>query len=338
MSIVLTGGGTGGHLAIVESIKEQLKGEQLVYVGSSRGQDKKWFQGDESFVDSYFLDTKGVANQGIFGKLASIGWLMRSIWRAFKILGKHNTKVVFCVGGFSAAPASIAAILRGIPLVIHEQNAHIGLLNRLLKPFAARFLSSYHSPTEAIAYPVKEIYFKQARVRKEIHAVIFLGGSGGAKAINELALELAPYLNSKGISIIHQAGDKNTQEVQEAYRSLGIEAEVFGFTKELPRYIAMADLAIARGGASTLWELCASGLPAVFIPYPYAAGDHQYHNAKYLADKNLAWVIRQDEVTPQALKEIIANPSLEEKSQQLIDTIEPNGSVAIARILQEYSQ
>lgn len=336
MSIALTGGGTGGHLAIVESVKDTLAFDNLIYIGSSYGQDQKWFQGDRGFEATYFLDSKGVANQSIFGKIASIGWLLKSIFEAYKILGKHNTKVVFCVGGFSAAPASIAAILRRIPLVIHEQNAHIGLLNRILRPFAAHFLSSYSWASQVVSYPVKDIYFKQARVRDEIKKVIFLGGSSGAKAINELALEVAPYLQSHGISIIHQAGEKNKAQIQEAYLKLDIDAEVFGFTRDLPSYIQSADLAIARSGASTLWELCASGLPAVFIPYPYAAGDHQYHNAKFLADKNVAWVIRQEALKSQTIIDIIANSGLKEKSRELLATINQDGSETIATILRGY--
>ncbi len=334
MSIVMTGGGTGGHLVIIKAVKEELRGEELVYIGSTKGQDQKWFGEDGDFAAKYFLDTRGVVNQGIIGKFRSLFMLLKATLEASSLLKKHDAKAVFCVGGFSAAPTSLAAILRRIPLVIHEQNAAIGSLNRLLRPFARAFISSYIEESPVSSYPIKKIFFEERRLRDKVTTVIFLGGSQGAKAINDLAISLAPLLREKGISIIHQSGEKDYERVQNAYESMGIEAELFPFTSDPAGYMRRADLAIARAGASTLWELSAMGLPAVYIPYPYAAGDHQYYNAKFLVDNGLGWMMREGEIDMEKVLGII-DGSVGQQSRGLIGSVKSDGAGEIALLLRE---
>jgi len=332
MSIVMTGGGTGGHLTIIKAVKEQLKDETLVYIGSTKGQDKAWFENDKQFESTYFLETQGVVNQGILGKIKSIFMLIKATFKARKILKEKKAKVVFCVGGFSAAPTSFASKMLNIPLVIHEQNAAIGSLNRLLRSYSTAFISSYEKDSPIKAYPIKEEFFKKSRIREEIKTIIFLGGSQGAVAINRLALSLASTLKSKNIKIIHQAGERNIENVKKEYKALGIDAEVFGFTTELSNYMEQADFAIARSGASTLWELSAIACPTLFIPYPYAAGDHQFYNAKFLVDQNVAWIMRESELDVEKVIKIL-DTNLKEKSEKLQTMIEKDGALQIAKLL-----
>ncbi len=336
MSIVMTGGGTGGHLAIIKAVKEHLKDEELIYIGSTQGQDKQWFEADDDFQDKYFFETRGVVNQGGLGKVKSLFMMFKATLQAIKLLKKHQVKVVFSVGGFSSAATAFAAKVLRIPLVIHEQNAALGSLNKLLKPYATEFISSYLEESPIKAYPIKEIFFENARMRHEVKTIIFLGGSQGAKAINALALEIAMELQEKGIKIIHQAGEKNLDDIKAAYDDLGIKADVFGFTTKLAEYMNEADIAIARAGASTLWELSATALPTLFIPYPYAASDHQYYNAQFLVEKDLAWLMREDEIDKEKVLALIDN-DLEDKSQGLIDIVEKEGSKKIAHLLQNFS-
>ena len=332
MSIIMTGGGTGGHLAIIKAVKEHLKGEALVYIGSSKGQDKQWFEEDDDFSHKYFFDTRGVVNQGALGKVKSLFMMGSAMVKAIKLIRKHKAKVVFSVGGFSAAPMAFAAKLTRTPLVIHEQNAALGSLNKLLKPYATHFISSYLEESMIKAYPIKEIFFDNAHVRTEVKTIIFLGGSQGARAINTLALEMAPQLKEKGIKIIHQAGVNNIEEVEKEYAFLGLEAEVFGFTTKLAAYMNEADFAVARSGASTLWELSATALPTLYIPYPYAAKDHQYYNAQFLVEKNLAWFMREGEIAiPKVLS--LLDENIEKMSQGLMDIVEKEGSQKIAKLL-----
>ena len=332
MSIVMTGGGTGGHLTIIKAVKEQLKDETLVYIGSTKGQDKAWFENDKQFESTYFLETQGVVNQGILGKIKSIFMLIKATFKAKKILKEKKAKVVFCVGGFSAAPTSFASKMLNIPLVIHEQNAAIGSLNRLLRSYSTAFISSYEKDSPIKAYPIKEEFFKKSRIREEIKTIIFLGGSQGAVAINRLALSLASTLKSKNIKIIHQAGERNIENVKKEYKALGIDAEVFGFTTELSNYMEQADFAIARSGASTLWELSAIACPTLFIPYPYAAGDHQFYNAKFLVDQNVAWIMRESELDVEKVIKLL-DENLKEKSEKLQSMIEKDGALQIAKLL-----
>ena len=332
MSIVMTGGGTGGHLAIIKAVKEHLKDEELVYIGSTKGQDKQWFEHDDDFAYTYFFETRGVVNQGALGKVKSLFMMFKATMKAIKLLRKHKAKVVFSVGGFSAASTAFAAKILRIPLVIHEQNAALGSLNKLLKPYATAFISSYLEESPIKAYPIKQVFFENARIRDKVQTIIFLGGSQGAKAINTLALQIAPKLKERGIKIIHQAGQNNIDEVQKAYDDLGIEAEVFGFTDKLADYMNEADFACARSGASTLWELSATAVPTLYIPYPYAASDHQFHNAQFLVEKDLAWIMRENEIATENVLELL-DENLSDKSRGLMEIVEKNGSEKIAKLL-----
>lgn len=339
MAIVMTGGGTGGHLAIIRAVKEELKNEKIIYIGSTSGQDKGWFGQDSDFEKKYFLQTRGVVNQGILGKIKSLWMLSRAVVISYKIIKQENIKVVFCVGGFSAAPASIASIFARVPLVIHEQNAIIGSLNRRLMKYAKVFISSYVENSPIKSYPIKKEFFEMARTRKNVKTILFLGGSQGSLSINNIALSLASWLKEEDIKIIHQAGEKNIENVKAKYKEIGIEADVFGFANNMPQIMAKADIAVARSGASTLWELSANNLPTIFVPYPYAAGDHQFYNAKFLVDQDLAFIFRENKVDLEEIKRIIKdNKSLEIKSKSLKKVIDKNGSKQIADLISQLSK
>ena len=321
MKLCITGGRTGGHLMIAEALAEAAvsEGHEVIFIGSTSGQDKKYFEKNSPFSHVYFLQTTGVVNQKGIGKLKALYKVVRAFVRARKILKKHKIQATYSVGGFSAAPAAFGTLSLFIPLFIHEQNAVQGRLNSLLKKYAKRFISAYDETSPIQGYPVKEIFYKNARVREKLETVVFLGGSQGAKAINELALSVAHKLQKMNIKIIHQAGERNFEEVKAAYKELGVAVELYGFTKNLPELISRADLAVSRAGASTLWELTANGCPALFIPYPYAAGDHQYYNAQFIVKNSLGWCAREDENLKSVLIKVIKHPDLKQKSEKLLD-------------------
>ncbi len=338
MSIAISGGGTGGHLAIVRAVKNELKKKRddLIYIGSKKGQDRRWFENDLDFQKRYFLDSKGVVDKRGFKRVAALIDLLGEVKRAINILKSNRVEVLFSVGGYSAAPAAIGAIILGIPLIIHEQNARIGNLNKILKPFAKEFISSYLKESKIKSYPVDSIFFDLARVRKRVDNILFLGGSQGAVAINKIALELAPILKERGISIFHQAGERNIEYVKKEYKKMGIEAEVFSFRDDIAYIMSKADFAIARAGASTLWELVANALPTIFIPYPYAAGDHQYYNALFLVENNLAWLFREDEIDINEILKIIEKDHTP-ISSSLMKIVDKNGAKDIAELILSYS-
>ena len=329
--IAITGGGTGGHLAIAKAVCEAYNEKEIrpLYIGSTNGQDKAWFEGHPGFSKTLFLQTKGVVNQRFIGKIFSLFNILK---HAFSLIGyfkEHNVTKVFSVGGYSAAPAAIAAVLLRIPLYIHEQNAAIGRLNKLLRPFAKTFFSSYDAYSPIKDYPVSSRFFEARRERTELKTILFLGGSQGARFINELAIHLAPSLQQKGIHIIHQCGSADFEGIAEFYKDYSITADLFDFSKELHVKMKEADFAISRSGAGSLWELTAAGIPAFYIPYPYAASDHQYYNAKTLADKDLAFVSRQGHITPENLLILLENIDIKTLSKNLHHAISPNGAMRL---------
>ncbi len=334
--IAITGGGTGGHLAIAKALKDELnlRGIKPIFVGSNNGQDKAWFENDEGFCKKIFLDSKGVVNKKGFAKLITIAGVLKNIISCIKLINKEGITKVISVGGYSAAPLVLAAIISKKELYIHEQNAIKGALNKISSPFAKAVFSSFDDKSPIKDYPVSKICFELARDRDGVQTIIFLGGSQGAAKINELAIELAPTLKQKGISIIHQTGAKNYEVIKAKYEELGIEADIFGFSKELHQKIAKADFAVARSGAGTLFELAAHRVPAFFIPYPYAAGNHQEFNAKYLADRGTAFYKTQNEVKAMDILEIIEDKNkIISASNALKSVIKHDGAAHIVEFI-----
>jgi UDP-N-acetylglucosamine--N-acetylmuramyl-(pentapeptide) pyrophosphoryl-undecaprenol N-acetylglucosamine transferase len=319
MKLCITGGGTGGHLMIAQALVESAitKGHEVIFIGSINGQDRKYFEQDSAFSNVYFLDTTGVVNQKGLSKLKALYKIFKAFLNSRAILKKHSIDATYSVGGFSSAPASFASLSMSIPLFIHEQNAVTGRLNSLLKPYAARFISAYDKNSPIKGYPVGESFIKSARIRKELKTIIFLGGSHGATSINDLALSVCEELKNRNIRIIHQAGESDFERVKKEYEKLGAEVELYGFTKELATLIPQADLAVSRAGASTLWELTTNGCPAFYIPYPYAASDHQYYNAKFIVDNNLGWCERESKELKEKFLEIL-EVELQNKSEALL--------------------
>jgi len=329
-TILITGGGTGGHLSIAKvfAIELNKRGIKPYYVGSTIGQDVSWFKGADFFEKCFFLKSKGFVNKNIFQKiLYPISFLLLII-RAIKIIKSNNIYKVVSVGGFSAAPASFAAILLGRELFIHEQNCAMGLLNKILKPYSKIFFSSYLADSPIKDYPVDKKFFDIYRVRENINTILFLGGSQGARAINNFALENSTYLKSIGINIIHQCGKNDYERVKKRYEELGIEVELFPFSTELESYISKADVAVSRSGAGTLWELCAAGVPTLFIPYPYAASDHQYRNGMFLFQKGLCFLCREDKLSQNALKGLL-DSDVKNVSIGLKEVVSPDGCAKI---------
>lgn len=322
-SVVITGGGTGGHLKVAKEFIEEFHGRGInpYFIGSKNGQDKEWFARDFHIKKAYFLDSKGVVNKDFKGKMKSLWEIYKEMRHCMELFDKLNVTTVVSVGGFSAAPASFAAILTsGCKLYIHEQNSLMGKLNELTARFATSVFSSYDESSMVKDYPVNAEFFENGRIRNEVKCVIFLGGSQGAQSINDFALSVANDLNIRGIKIIHQTGKADFERVNEEYEKLGIEADVFDFTSDISAKMYQADFAISRAGASTLWELAANSLPALFVPFPHAAGDHQFHNAKFLADRKMCFLCRENLLTSKVLHKCMS-ANLKKMSEDLAGSI-----------------
>ena len=336
-TVVVTGGGTGGHLKVADAFIEEFhnRGISVIFIGSSNGQDKAWFEHDRRLKKAIFLDTKGVVNKTSFGKVTSLLNIFSKTLYCLNLYSTYNVKTVVSVGGFSAAAATFASILKfGCKLYIHEQNSKMGKLNEITSKFATEIFSSFDKNSLIKDYPVAKEFFNAARVRDKIKTIAFFGGSQGAICINDFALKVAPRLNEMGIKIIHQTGKNDFQRVKEEYGKLNINADIFDFSKDIPSKMSSADFAVSRAGASTLWELCANSLPTFFIPYKHAAGDHQYYNAKALLDKGLCFLKREEELDEEDFFKAI-NSDIHKISIELIGSINPNAISFIANIILE---
>jgi UDP-N-acetylglucosamine--N-acetylmuramyl-(pentapeptide) pyrophosphoryl-undecaprenol N-acetylglucosamine transferase len=336
--VVITGGGTGGHLSVAKSFIEEFykRGYEIIFIGSSRGQDKQWFEHEDKISQKYFFETKGVVNQSFLGKFVSLWMIFKAVLKSIKIMKKNDVKKVISVGGFSAASGSFGAIASKRDFYIHEQNSVMGKLNKISAKYAKEVFCSYIDSSKVKDYPINGKFFENQRVREDVKTVIFLGGSQGAKAINDFALKVAPRLNEMGIEIIHQAGKNDIDRVQKEYEKLGLDVDVFAFSTNLLQKMQKADFAISRAGASTLWELVALGIPTFFIPFPYAAADHQYYNAKYLLDNGLCFLQRESELSEEYLFDSI-NSDIKEKSEKLINLISNNAIEKIVDVIEEKS-
>ena len=335
-TIVVTGGGTGGHLSVAKSFIEEFshRGYKVIFIGSTKGADKEWFENYSKLYKTYFMDTRGVVNQNFFGKINSMFMIFKAVIKSIKIFKQHSITKVISVGGFSAAPASFAAIIANKDFYIHEQNSVMGRLNKLTSKKAKEVFSSYSETSKVKDYPINEKFFTYARIRKDIKTVIFLGGSQGATAINNFAIKVAPKLKELGINIIHQTGKNDFKNIKSTYNELNIDVDIFDFSKELLEKMDKADFAISRSGASTLWELVALGIPTLFIPYPYAAANHQYHNAKYLKENNLCYLKLEKEIDETYFFNIL-NENIESKSKKLISLIHKDAVKNIADIIEK---
>ena len=343
LNVAITGGGTGGHLSIARALGIECakRGFKSIYIGSQSGQDREWFETADIFSQKYFLDSTGVVNKRGFGLVKSLFLQLKAMLKSLKILKKHNIDFVISVGGFSAGGASGAAILGRIPLFIHEQNSIIGTLNKVLSPFAKAVFGSFDLGLKNFvrtAYPINDIFAKTARVRTKVGTILFLGGSQGAVAINDFALQLAPKLIERGIKIIHQCGTKDFERVKNAYNDLvgdcvgfdeSAKIHLFAFDKNIVRFIESADLCVSRAGASSLWELAANALPCYFVPYPFAAKNHQFSNALFLRKQGLCEVVEQKNLNAEAFLAYLDSANFAEISANLANLKSKNGAEEI---------
>lgn len=366
MTAIITGGGTGGHLSIAKSLALECKkrGFFVAYIGSMSGQDRLWFEKSDIFDECHFLKTSGVVNKKGFGKIQSLYFQALAAAKCVAILRRLKADFVLSVGGFSAGGAALAAIMTRTPLFIHEQNAIFGTLNALLSPFARLVFGSFAINAKnfvATSYPVSPEFFATSRTRSSLKTLLILGGSQGAKALNHFGLTIAKDLQNRGIRILHQCGALDFEATKMGYEKLGfvclgseskgyatfappsgknaqnpVQIELFSFSRDLAKKMSEADFCISRSGASSLWELCANGLPSYFVPYPFAFKNHQFFNAAFLKKQGICEVKRQEDLNAADFFGHLEDTNLQEVSQRLKDAIKPSGSREIVgRILKE---
>lgn len=315
LRLVVAGGGTGGHLfpaiAVAQEFQRRLPLAEIVFIGTSR-------QLDRGVLDHYGFISRTIRSSPLKGgslgrKIRTLLTLPVSLVQAGRILHELKPALVFGVGGYVTGPVILAAKILGLPAFIHEQNSVPGLANRRLGAFVDRIF---------LSIPGSERYFDPAKcslhgnpVRRDILAaapgatvagqkLVVVGGSQGAHRINVVIPEALAIIRNElpaGFHVVHQTGKADQEAVSAAYAKAGIPAEVSAFIQDMAGLYRDAALVIARAGATTLAELTALGKPAVLIPYPFAADDHQRKNGEYLVAAGAAIMMLEGELQAAAL-------------------------------------
>jgi UDP-N-acetylglucosamine--N-acetylmuramyl-(pentapeptide) pyrophosphoryl-undecaprenol N-acetylglucosamine transferase len=297
-TLLFAGGGTGGHvfplLAVAEVVRELAPDVRVVFVGTERGLEAKAVP-----ARGYELELMRVLplrGAGIAGFLRGVGQAARALPDGRALVQKLAPAAVLSIGGYAAGPVSLAAWARGVPLALLEPNSVMGLANRLVAPLARRGYVAFAEAerhfragcARRVGVPLRPGFrpapYPPPREHGSALRVLVLGGSQGAKALNEAVPRAAAQLGAV-LSIVHQCGPAHADAVRALYAELGLgaRAEVVPFIDDMPAALAAADLVVGRSGAGALSEICAVGRPALFVPYPFAAGDHQRVNAEAVA-------------------------------------------------------
>ncbi|MCW9050435.1 MAG: undecaprenyldiphospho-muramoylpentapeptide beta-N-acetylglucosaminyltransferase [Deltaproteobacteria bacterium] len=314
MRLLLAGGGTGGHLfpavALAQLLLQQDSEAKVLFVGTERGLEQRALP--KLGLPLATVDMVGVVGRGWRGKLQLLPKLLKSFVQAKKIISKFKPEIVIGVGGYASVPVLLAAKYMGIPYVIHEQNAIPGLSNRLLGRWARLICLSFpgsvsgfdSSKTVVTGNPLRSGFEDVPKTLAQPGRLLIFGGSRGARAINQAVMQMLPLLNKRSLKpfIHHQTGDEDFRQVQQAYRDAGYDqAKVVPFIDDMPNAYSEASLVICRAGATTLAELTVCGRPAILIPFPFAAADHQTANARMLEEAGAAFTLAQDQLTAETL-------------------------------------
>jgi UDP-N-acetylglucosamine--N-acetylmuramyl-(pentapeptide) pyrophosphoryl-undecaprenol N-acetylglucosamine transferase len=315
MRAILAGGGTGGHVIPALAVANQLKksyGAEVLFIGTARGIENRLVPA-EGFP-LRLVRVGALKNVSLVTRARTAFDLPRAIWDAGRMLNEFVPDVVIGVGGYASGPAMLAAVVKHIPTLAFEPNVVPGFANRMV----ARFVSAaavhfeetakYFRHAEVTGVPVRQAFFEIPPKRGGTPTLLVFGGSQGAHAINEAMIRCLPVLRREapGIHIIHQTGERDYNDALAAYRSLGESVEVFKFIEDMPSAFARADLVVCRSGASTVAEIAAAGKPAVFVPFPRAADDHQTVNALALERAGAAVLVEESNLDGVWLAETIA--------------------------------
>ncbi len=342
--MLIAGGGTGGHLfpglAVAQALKALRPELELAFVSTGKALESQVLA--QAGFDLEPIAAKAFRGAGWLGRLKSLAALPGALMAARGIIERRRPVLVLAVGGYAAFSLGLMARIRGVSLVVQEQNALPGLTNRVLARLARRVFISFpeaadHLPagkTFLTGNPVRAELLAQAREAASLRPpsgqqfrVLVLGGSQGAASLNQALTEALPMLNSRRerLFFTHQTGDKDQAEVAAAYERHGFANQVQAFFPEMGSLYGAAHLVICRAGAGTLTEVMACGRAALCVPYPFAAGDHQTKNALALAQAGAGRHLPQRDLKPATLAALIAEfmdrpqllSAMEERSQAM---------------------
>ncbi|KIQ26193.1 UDP-diphospho-muramoylpentapeptide beta-N-acetylglucosaminyltransferase [Xanthomonas campestris] len=345
--VMILAGGTGGHifpgLAVAKVLRA--RGVPVTWLGADGAMETRLVPQHAIQIDT--LAISGLRGKGIVKLLGAPVRVMRAVRAAGFVLRKRQPRAVISFGGFAAGPGGLAARLLGVPLLVHEQNRAPGMTNKVLSRFARRVLTGFpgsFAGEEAVGNPVREeIAALPAPATRLVGRggpvrLLVLGGSQGARALNNAVPAALGALGHPAVDVRHQCGEKLRAEAEAAYAQAAVNASVEPFIADMAAAYAWADLVVCRAGASTLAEVCAAGVGSVLVPFAAAVDDHQTRNAEYLVSAEAAVLLKQDDTLAvrlqQVLQTLLADPARRLAMAQAARTLaKPDAAERIADII-----
>lgn len=355
--VVIAAGGTGGHIFPAQSLAQELarRGRRVVLMTDDRGHNYA-----QAFPQAEIVTVASAtfAGLGRIGKGLAFLRLARGAVSAYFALARIKPCVVVGFGGYPALPTMFAAARRGLPSVIHEQNAVLGRVNRWLSPAVTRIASAYPALAHmdevlqprltVTGNPVRAAVVEGLRPYAKSGAdgffnLLVFGGSQGARVFASLvpiAIALLPPHLHQRLRIVQQCRPEDLEATRARYAEQGIEPTLASFFNNMGELLAEAQLIISRAGASTVTEECAVGRPAILIPYPFAMDDHQTANARQVEAAGGAWMLAEQHLTPQSLAakitELMENPVLlETAAAKALSLGRSDAAVLLADLVEE---
>jgi UDP-N-acetylglucosamine--N-acetylmuramyl-(pentapeptide) pyrophosphoryl-undecaprenol N-acetylglucosamine transferase len=347
-TVMIAAGGTGGHVFPGLAVADFLRagGWRVVWLGSAAGMEAKLVAGRGYELAA--VKFSGVRGKGPVALLLLPLKLLLAFWQSLRAILARRPDVVLGMGGYMSFPGGMMAALLGRPLVIHEQNSVAGLANRVLAGVADRVLSAFPgalkhatcvgNPVRAEIAAIPDPKIRYAR-RSGPLRVLIVGGSLGAKALNDVApkaLALIPAATRPVVT--HQSGAQHLEALKAAYAAAGVQADARAFVDDMAAAYSGADVAVCRAGATTVAELAAAGVPAVLVPFPHAVDDHQTTNARFLSDAGAAVLLPQAELTAERLAALMSGfdrARLSEMASRARSLGRPDATQSVARACME---
>lgn len=315
--VMILAGGTGGHVFPALAVAQHLltQGHQVSWIGTQKGIEWRILPNHPE-IKANWLGVTGLRGKGLSQKIKAPWMLVQALFQSLGVLLKEKPHVVLGMGGFVSGPAGLAAWILRIPLVLHEQNCIPGTTNRMLSRIAVTVMQAFDGTFHSrimpltVGNPLRSEITKLSMQGKGYQSgralrILIVGGSLGAKVLNEIVPEALAKLDFE-FEVIHQTGAVMLDETVRRYEDLRVSAEIKPFLEDIAKAYLWADIAICRAGAMTVSELAIFGLPAILIPYPFAIDDHQTANAKYLANKGAAYLLRQSEFDAESLASLLS--------------------------------
>jgi UDP-N-acetylglucosamine--N-acetylmuramyl-(pentapeptide) pyrophosphoryl-undecaprenol N-acetylglucosamine transferase len=312
---IMAGGGTGGHVIPAIAVAREVckMGYRVLFVGTDRGVESRLVPAAGFTLEK--IRVGGIKNLGIATRIVSLWQLIAETAGQFARFADWKPAAVFSMGGYVAGPPVLAALLRGVPVVVMEPNAVPGFTNRHIARWVKRALISFEETarffpkgrTELTGLPVREEFFVLTKKDAGEFTVLITGGSQGSRTLNEAARQSWPLFRDAGlpVRIIHQTGARMYEDIASGFRDTGLAGEVAPFITDMAGAFAQSDLVICRSGAGAVSELAAAGKPSVLIPFPFAADQHQLKNAEAFEREGAARMSLDRDWNGQRLFEIV---------------------------------